>query len=110
MINKKESILYRTNQAWMHKLAHAMGMLAVLVFVGALYLFPYQGWQFALFITVAVAFSIASIFINFRIKCPKCGSRWYWLALKTSVGDNGLGKFRSQKVCPACGFSGEVGT
>jgi len=110
MIIKNGSILSRTNQAWKHKTSLAFGMVAVFVFVGALYFFPYQSWQFELSLAVAVMFSIVSILINLIIKCPKCGSRWYWKALKTSVGNNGFGKFRSQKECPTCGFSGDVGT
>jgi len=110
MIIKEDSILYVTEQAWKHKLSLAIGVISVFVLVGALYYFSYQSWQFLLCMAVVVVLSTASIFINFRIKCPECGSRWYWQALKTSVGDNGLGKFRSQKVCPNCGFSGDVGT
>lgn len=87
-----------------------MGAIAVLVFVGAFYLFSYQSWQFVLSLAVAVALSIAHFILALGIKCPKCGSRWYWQALKTLVGDNGLGKFRSQKLCPTCVYSGDAGT
>ena len=110
MSNKQESILYRTDQAWKYSTSLAVGSFAVLIAVGAFYFYPFQSWQFELCLAVAIVLSIAKFLIAFRIKCPKCKSRWYWQALKTSVGDNGFGKLRSQKACPACGFSGDVGT
>jgi predicted RNA-binding Zn-ribbon protein involved in translation (DUF1610 family) len=110
MSNKQKSILYRTDQAWKYNTSLAVGSFAVLIAVGAFYFYSYQSWQFELCIALAVALSIAKFSIAFRIKCPKCGSRWYWQALKTSVSDNGLGKLRSQEACPACGYSGSAGT
>jgi hypothetical protein len=110
MSNKQESILYRTDQARKYNISVAAGLFAVLIAIGAFYFYSYQSWQFELLLAVAVVLTISKYYIAFRIKCPNCGSRWYWQALKTAVVDNGLGKFRSQKVCPACRFSGSAGT
>jgi len=98
MIKKQESILYRTHQAWKYNASLAVDWLGIIIAVGSFYYYNlHPQW-----LMVAGTLLITGFFIALRIKCPKCGSLWYWQALKTPLGGNGLGKLRSQKTCPTC--------
>jgi len=109
MIDKQESILYITHQAWKYDASMAVDWLGIIIAAGSFYYSSsYPQWYLPC-LTIAGILFIIGFFIALRIKCPNCGALWYWLALKDPIGDNGLGKLRSQKVCPTCEFSGKSG-
>ena len=110
MINKQKSILYLTHQTWKYNASLAIGSLGTIIFVGSFYYYYSRPQWHLLFLMVAGMLIITSFIIALRIKCPKCGVLWYWQALKTPVGSDGLGKLRSQKACPTCGFSDDTVT
>lgn len=102
MINKQESILCRTHQAWKYNVSLAVDWLGIIIAVGVFYYYnAHHQWQLLCLMIAGMLF-VTGFFINSRIKCPKCGSLWYWHALKTPFKENGLGKLRSQKACPIC--------
>jgi ribosomal protein S27AE len=106
LTTKQESILYGTHQAWKYNASLVADWLGIIIAVGSFYYYSSHPQLHLQYLMVAGILFIVGFFIALRIKCPKCGSHWYWQALKTPLGDNGLGKLRSQKVCPTCGFSG----
>ena len=106
MINTQESILFRTNQEWKYLALLAVNWLGVIIFIGSFYYFSHPTQQ--LLLMVAGMFFITGFFVSLRIKCPKCGSLWYWQALKRPVGSGGFGKLSSLNACPTCGFSDDV--
>ena len=108
MDHKQESILYRTHQARKYNASLAVNWLGIIIAVGSFYYYNSHPQWHLLGLMVAGMFIIAGFFIALRIKCPKCGSLWYWQALKTPLGGNGLGKLRTQKACPTCGFSDDA--
>ncbi len=110
MNNKQETILYRTNQVWKHYTSLAINIIAISTFAGSIYYFPINSWQFGLGIEIAAILAVVSLVIALNIKCPKCGSRWFWLALKAPYASKGIEKFLSQNMCPTCGYSNDTGT
>ncbi|MBQ0799248.1 MAG: hypothetical protein KBT63_08160 [Porticoccaceae bacterium] len=107
MTNKQESILYRTGQAWKYNTSLAIdGLGIIMAVISFYYYFSHPQLHLLYFIVSGVLLTIG-FFIKLRIKCPKCGTLWYWHALKAPLGDNGLGKLRSHKTCPICEFSGK---
>jgi ribosomal protein S27AE len=111
MNNIQEPILSRTHQAWKYKASFAICWLAIIIFSVSLYnISSHPEWHIP-GLMVAGIFFISGFIIAFNIKCPNCGSRWYWLALRESLKkpllEDGFVKMRLQKVCPICGFSGD---
>jgi len=110
MINK-ESILYRTNQAWKYRamvLLNGVGS----IFIALIILRQVNIMHFTYFddlelsITGLVFFTSGSFFA-LSISCPQCKCRWWWYMLKSKyalVKDRDL---RTQKECPSCGLAGE---
>ncbi len=39
------------------------------------------------------------------VRCPQCGSRWVWSALRTQPLDNWLPWIMTLERCPKCGYS-----
>jgi len=103
IMKKQESILYRTHQAWKYNASLVIGSLGSIIAIGSFYYYACPKWHF-IYLMIAGIFIITGFIIALRIKCPKCGALWYWLALKTPIGNKGLEKLRSQKNCPTCGF------
>ena len=106
MIIKKDSILYRTNQAWKYRMTLvSIWPISILFCMGFLY--STSEWQYLTCVTVAGVLALLALFISFTIQCPACKSRWWWQALKRPLHSRSLQKFTSQTSCPACGFSND---
>ncbi len=99
--NKQETIIYRTNQALRFKISLVLDWVGIILAVLAFYYYLHP-----LFIVASGGLITMGCFIQLRIKCPKCGTFWYWQALKLPLGDNQIEKIYSQKNCPICKFSG----
>lgn len=104
-MSNNNSILSSTNQTWkyvtkllVHTGGHIFGALAIYFY------FFDRDKAFPSLIIAGVIYVIGE-FIGFSIKCPKCGVRWYWQALKKPVSDNSIVKIRTQSSCPKCGFT-----
>ena len=104
MLNKQESILYHTHQPWKYNASIVIDWLGIVVATGSFYYYRSDPQRHLLYLSVAALIFITSSIIALQIKCPRCGSRWFWQALKTPLGGDGLGKLRSQNACPKCGF------
>ena len=48
------------------------------------------------------------IFACGSIKCPKCGVKWFWLAVRGKGSGSWLFWLSSLTVCPKCGFPDNV--
>ena len=106
MIYPKESLLRKTNQTWKLNLSILSSLLAF-VFIG----FNIANADFGIerihtYYLIGVLATIG-MFLNFSIKCPKCGSRWLMgmtkYPTKYQPNENGI---RVQKY-PRCGLSSE---
>jgi predicted RNA-binding Zn-ribbon protein involved in translation (DUF1610 family) len=63
--------------------------------------------QFALAMLSAMVIGLgAFVFGCTAIKCPKCGERWLWRAVRTRSSGSWLHWLQSQDRCPACGAYG----
>ncbi len=99
---KQESILNRTHQAWKYNVSLAINWFGIVIAVGSFYYYnSHPQWHW-LGLMLAGMLLITGFIIALSIKCPNCGSHWYWQALKAPLGSNGLGKLHSQKSCPTC--------
>jgi hypothetical protein len=100
----KDSILYRTDQSWKFRLLLGVYVAAVIVF-GAQWLRG-SAWflPVTFFGSVVAAASLAVPW--WSIRCPRCGTRWFWLAISQKHTDNWYKWLASQSTCPVCGYNG----
>ena len=54
---------------------------------------------------IGLVFIITSALFALSIRCPKCGSSWWWYMLKSHTKDVKKRDLRTQKECPICGLS-----
>ena len=52
-------------------------------------------------------FAFGTLAACISIRCPTCGSRWFWRAMSTQPSGNWLNWLVAQKGCPKCGAFGE---
>jgi protein-S-isoprenylcysteine O-methyltransferase Ste14 len=104
MIVKKDSILYRTNQAWKFNVPQ-IGFLLILLLFGLAFLYSTKEWQHNAYIAVSVTLCFASLLIQYTIKCPSCKTRWWWEAIKQPLSSKAITALVSQQSCPKCGFT-----
>lgn len=107
MIRKKESILYCTGQIWKFRVMYIGAMIAAALVFGAQW---FKGsmpgpWFVGVMLAGAVAALVALAFPVITIKCPKCGARWYWMAISKKHRTNEFRWLASQTSCPVCGTS-----
>jgi predicted RNA-binding Zn-ribbon protein involved in translation (DUF1610 family) len=46
-------------------------------------------------------------YVCFSIKCPNCGARWIWMAVRGKLQGHSLGSLLDLRACPTCGKSSE---
>ena len=107
-------LLDRTHQAWKPRASNLGIALGVAIMVAALWRFDYLSHADSLDSRVVVYLGISSLIIAVSlylsvgaIRCPSCGDRWMWRALKIASG-RWLHWLRDQQACPACGASGDL--
>jgi hypothetical protein len=42
------------------------------------------------------------------IRCPRCGKRWVWDAMRSQAAGRWLAALLSARLCPSCGYSGST--
>jgi hypothetical protein len=101
----EQSVLRRAGQAWKLRLA-----LVGLLLGGGLML--WAQWriagltaeQFTVLILSGVVVALASLFgACLAIRCPACGSKWLWQAVREKHSSSWLAWLLEQKTCPTCG-------
>lgn len=107
-------LLDRTHQAWKQR-ASTLGVLfGAVVMTATLWRYDYFSNTDSLdphavvYLGISCVIIVASLYLSVgAIRCPSCGDRWIWRALKLASG-RWLHWLRAQDVCPACGASGEL--
>jgi hypothetical protein len=100
----KDSIVYRTGQLW--KLRSLSGVyVSAAIMIGAQW-FRDSNWfqPIVYFGTLVAAASLA--IPGWGIRCPRCGARWFWLAISQKHTENWYKWLTSQSTCPVCGYNG----
>lgn len=46
-------------------------------------------------------------FVCVSVKCPNCGARWIWMAIRGKLPGHSLSALIDLESCPTCGKSGE---
>lgn len=55
-----------------------------------------------------VIIGLSGLIIRFSIRCPVCGSYWYFRAARTLPVKSISNWLNKQEKCPVCGVSGKV--
>jgi hypothetical protein len=107
-------LLDRTRQAWKPRASNLGTALGVAIMVATLWRFDYFSHPDSLESRAVAYLGISSLIIAVSlylsvgaIRCPSCGDRWMWRALKIASG-RWLHWLRDQQVCPACGARGDL--
>lgn len=110
MNTANKSLLDSTGQTWKYRASSILGAVSVCSIISAIALFSIDEQQFGFLFMLGGAGAVMSLAIPLSIKCPKCNSRWYFEALNQRIGSRSLDKFRTQAVCPVCGFTSDKTT
>ena len=93
-----ERSVIKTTGQWWKALAGFAGLMA-----GTALLFA--GFSFGI-VLVPIGFAIglgSAIFAVAAIRCPRCGNRWVWSAMRTQASDSWLAWLLARSECPECG-------
>lgn len=107
-------LLDRTHQAWKQRASNLGVLLGAVVMTATLWRYDYFSHAGSLdphaviYLGISCVIIAASLYLSVgAIRCPSCGDRWVWRALKLASG-RWLHWLRAQDACPACGASGEL--
>ena len=103
------NIISKTGQTW--KMSFSLLVLILCVGVMVLAMQNIATWpKLLFFITLsgcAVAGLLAFAFTCASIKCPECGTRWFWQAVSERHSQAWALWLKSLTSCPHCGYKGE---
>ncbi|MDB6045684.1 MAG: hypothetical protein JWM63_4235 [Gammaproteobacteria bacterium] len=99
-----DTVIKKSGQLWK---GIASGALVILGFLAAFFgVLTLSGTQltssFALVLVGIVLASIGLAFACVAIRCPKCGAKWVWLAMKDHPAGAWIAWLMSQARCPTC--------
>ena len=107
-------LLERTHQAWKQRASNLGVLLGAIVMTATLWRYDYFSHADSLdphaviYLGISCVIIAASLYLSVgAIRCPSCGDRWIWRALKLASG-RWLHWLRAQDVCPACGARGDL--
>ena len=107
-------LLDRTHQAWKPRTSNLGTALGVAIMVATLWRYDYFSNADSLNSRAVALLGVSCLIIAVSLylsvgatRCPSCGDRWIWRALKHASG-RWLHWLRAQQVCPACGAGGDL--
>lgn len=106
-MNRQDSVLYRTRQAWKFWLMPAGTAAAIILLLGAGWAKNNRAdlWALVLLLLAVCAGIAAFVFPSLSIKCPNCGVHWFWAAIFKQRSNNWF-DWLFQPKCPSCKYSG----
>ena len=104
----EQSVLRRAGQAWKLQVAFVGLLIAGVLMVWAqLKITSLTAEQFTFLTLAGVAMALVSLFgACIAIRCPSCGSKWLWQAVRNKHSNSWLAWLLEQKACPTCGARG----
>lgn len=106
-INKQESILYCTHQAWKINIMPALGFLAFLLLIGPWFIDSLSPQWLEFCRITGISLLLYSLIILYTIRCPNCRSHWYTQAVRKQYSGRWPNWLFAPKKCPTCGASGD---
>src|SRR3989337_2744740 len=97
------SVIRRTGQLWKGTLFCTLFLLGVFTMFAGLVTLG-GGEQIASFVLVIAGMTLAiisTVIALTTIRCPKCGVRWFWLAVKSQRAGTWLIWIMCQTRCPS---------
>ena len=97
------SLMQASGQMWkLHAGTTAYAIAVFLIVWAAIERINYQ-----LLVLGVIAGLLGTILCAVSIRCPKCGARWYWSALK-NVKPGFARRLVQQSQCPSCGYTAQA--
>jgi hypothetical protein len=109
MVVDKESALSASGQLWKPFAAAAL-MASGLLISDAGRRSTSTGSAFLTIIGGILAALIAGVWLLTSVRCPKCGARWYWIALTEDSALRVLTARLTLSACQRCGYPHERAT
>jgi hypothetical protein len=64
--------------------------------------------DFVVILAALLAAVIVAVWVNFSVRCPNCGARLLWMAIRGQPASNWMSWLITQTACPVCSFEPEV--
>lgn len=105
------SLLDRTRQTWRLRSTLWTGIAGMAMTFGAVWRGTSQGWLTTMLIVIGLALSAGGfVWAALTIRCPSCGTRLLWKAMRERTLLEHEHWLLSLEVCPACGSDGTLST
>jgi hypothetical protein len=103
-----QSLLIRTGQAWKVGVLQVGFVAATLIVLGVYWFrdsLPKSLYLAALLSAVLLGIGSFTFPVAF-IRCPKCGTRWLWMAVSRKHDTSWLRWLVRLSACPTCSYTG----
>ena len=99
------NVIYNTGQSWKKKTSFVSLLLSgASMIYGQVNIDTLSNNLFFLYVAGGSVTGLLSfIFACVSIRCPTCGSKWFWLAVSGQGKNEWLFWFNSLSSCPKCG-------
>jgi predicted RNA-binding Zn-ribbon protein involved in translation (DUF1610 family) len=101
-----QSLVVRTGQARILLIEHWSVYLGLFLMVAPLLLPKASAWIIALPVTGLVVGVGGFVYACTALRCPQCGHRWFWEAVRRRSPLAADQWVLSLSACPSCGFAG----
>jgi hypothetical protein len=106
------SVIAKSDQIW--KVIVGLSLLVIGAAVGlCVSSIPYLrteavgSGEFNILQAVSTAAAAAGfVYLCTRIRCPRCGAKWVWMAVNGKLGARSLDALATLDRCPTCGYGG----
>ncbi|MEW8204422.1 MAG: hypothetical protein AB2697_15230 [Candidatus Thiodiazotropha endolucinida] len=100
-----KNVISKTGQSWKVKATFAVLVLSGMAMIyGQFNIETLSNQAFFYFVAGGTFVGLSSfIFACINIKCPSCGSKWFWLAVSGEGHNKWLFWLNSLTSCPKCG-------
>jgi hypothetical protein len=107
VMSAEESLLTRTGQMWKLRTLEVGAWTSLVIMAGATWFqletkMPSRIYGAIAFLAAIIA--SASLIAPYSIRCPRCRTRWFWLAINTSRS-RWHRSLKSQSLCQVCGYT-----
>ena len=100
-----ESVIVGSGQTWKALTAVSGSIAGAGLMLGGLVLLRGDHRLFAIYVTLLGigTFGASAVFASCFIRCPHCGARWVWLAMRRADAAGWVAAIVAPRVCSVCG-------
>jgi hypothetical protein len=97
------AVVAKSGQDWKIHVFFAASMIGGVLMLCGLRIHTNAGFLVCMLSGVLLELgSLAAVCL--AVRCPRCGARWFWMAVSSQKSDQWLKWLYAQSECPKCGY------